>query len=184
MLNAAQKLFIANGVEATTVDQITAGAEVAKGTFYLYFSSKEDVLAALRERFVRDYLEGIKAAIAKRPEDDWPGILAAWVKAGVEGYIDAMALHDIVFHEPHHHHQSHAQIGGHVAVQHLAALLKAGIAAGAWSVDDPAFTALFLFHALHGTVHDTLAGRSRLNTARLVRDMQHLFFRAVGLPPR
>jgi AcrR family transcriptional regulator len=182
LMNAAQKLFIENGVAATTIDQITAGAAIAKGTFYLYFSSKEDVLAALRERFVRDYLEGIKTAVALRPTNDWPGKLAAWVKAGIEGYIDAAALHDIVFHEPHHEkHLSRIRFSGHVTVDDLAALLQAGTVAGAWSVADAEFTALSLFHALHGTVHDVVSGDSSFSTGRLIRDMQGHFFRVVGL---
>ncbi len=184
-MSAAQELFIENGVAPTTIDQIAAGASVAKGTFYLYFSSKEDVLAALRERFVEDYLAHIRNAIAKLPEDDWAGKLAAWVKAGIEGYIDTVALHDAVFHEPHHKpdEREHMQTSRHVTVQHLAALIEAGTSAGAWSVDDPAFTALSLFHALHGNVHDTLAQTKRIHKARLIRNMQIFFFRAVGLRP-
>lgn len=51
LMTSAQRLFLKHGVGSTTIEQITSGAEVAKGTFYLYFSSKEDVLEALRERF-------------------------------------------------------------------------------------------------------------------------------------
>ena len=50
-MDAAEKLFLEQGVAPTTVEQITDGAGVAKGTFYLYFSSKEDILSALGDRF-------------------------------------------------------------------------------------------------------------------------------------
>jgi AcrR family transcriptional regulator len=184
LINAAQKLFIENGVAATTIDQIAAGAQIAKGTFYLYFSSKEDVLAALRERFVRDYLDGIEAAVAERPAGDWRGRLAHWVKAGVEGYIDTQALHDVVFHEPHHRPDERPHgISAPSTVANLAALLAAGNSAEAWSVEDPAFTALALFHALHGAVHDTLACHNPSSRAQLVHAMESFFFSAVGLRP-
>jgi AcrR family transcriptional regulator len=179
LMNAAQRLFLENGVGPTTIDQITAGADVAKGTFYLYFSSKTDVLAALRERFVRDYLDGIRAAIAKRPADDWAGMLTAWVKAGLDGYLDAIPLHDLVFREPES--QPHKHIGNNITVTYLAEVLRAGVSAGAWRLDDPDFTALFLFHALHGSVHDAAAQQERLNRTRLVRTIETLFFRVVGL---
>jgi AcrR family transcriptional regulator len=182
LMNAAQRLFIENGVPATTIDQIAAGAQIAKGTFYLYFSSKEDVLAALRERFVRDYLNGIKTAVARRPESDWRGRLAGWVKAGVDGYIDTRALHDVVFHEPHHRPDERLPgISASDTVQNLAALLAAGTSGGAWSVEDPAFTALALFHALHGAVHDTVSGQSRLSRTQLILAMEAFFFSVVGL---
>src|ERR1035438_2043651 len=44
LMNAAERLFLSEGVAATTIEQITSAAAVAKGTFYLYFSSKDDVL--------------------------------------------------------------------------------------------------------------------------------------------
>src|SRR5215831_17373889 len=71
LMNAAQVLFLKHGVRPVTIDQITSSARVAKGTFYLYFSSKEDILAALGERFGRTLLSKIEAAIAARERDDW-----------------------------------------------------------------------------------------------------------------
>ena len=41
---AANRLFLEHGVDNTTVDAICAAAGVAKGTFYLYFHRKEDLL--------------------------------------------------------------------------------------------------------------------------------------------
>src|SRR5262245_12204096 len=41
---AANRLFLARGVGETTVDAICAAAGVAKGTFYVYFRRKEDLL--------------------------------------------------------------------------------------------------------------------------------------------
>jgi AcrR family transcriptional regulator len=41
---AANELFLKHGFESTTVDAIVAAAGVSKGTFYLYFERKEDLL--------------------------------------------------------------------------------------------------------------------------------------------
>ena len=41
---AANRLFLEHGVDNTTVDAICAAAGVAKGTFYLYFHRREDLL--------------------------------------------------------------------------------------------------------------------------------------------
>jgi AcrR family transcriptional regulator len=41
---AANQLFLEQGYEATTVDAIVAAAGISKGTFYLYFERKEDLL--------------------------------------------------------------------------------------------------------------------------------------------
>src|ERR1035441_10143564 len=68
LMKAARRLFLEQGVGATTIEQITSRADVAKGTFYLYFSSKEQVLAALGGRYGGEPLVKIKAAIADTPE--------------------------------------------------------------------------------------------------------------------
>ncbi|CAN5271314.1 hypothetical protein BH20ACT8_BH20ACT8_02390 [soil metagenome] len=44
LCDAALDLFAAKGVERTSVDEITAAAAVAKGTFYVHFQRKQDVL--------------------------------------------------------------------------------------------------------------------------------------------
>jgi AcrR family transcriptional regulator len=44
LVDAALDLFDAKGVEATSVDEITSAAAVAKGTFYVHFQRKQDVL--------------------------------------------------------------------------------------------------------------------------------------------
>ena len=44
LVSAALGLFADKGVEATSVDEIVAGADVAKGTFYVHFERKTDVL--------------------------------------------------------------------------------------------------------------------------------------------
>lgn len=50
IFKVAVKLFRDRGFEATTVDDITERADVAKGTFFNYFPRKEAVLAYLSER--------------------------------------------------------------------------------------------------------------------------------------
>jgi hypothetical protein len=125
-------------------------------------------------------LEDLKKAISKRSETDWKGKLAAWAKAGVTYFLEESAIHDLVFRE----YQLPSSKGEreNVVILHLSDLLEAGTAAGAWSVDDHRFTAIFLFHGLHGVVHDALAKEHRVARKLLVAKLQQACFRAVGLP--
>jgi TetR/AcrR family transcriptional regulator len=54
ILAAAREVFFETGIRRATVDAIAARAEVAKGTVYLYFETKETILAHL-------LLEGLDA---------------------------------------------------------------------------------------------------------------------------
>ena len=47
ILAAAREVFFDVGIRRATVDAIAARADVAKGTVYLYFNTKEDILANL-----------------------------------------------------------------------------------------------------------------------------------------
>lgn len=50
ILDAAERLFALRGYETATVNEILATVNIAKGTFYYYFKSKEEVLDAIVER--------------------------------------------------------------------------------------------------------------------------------------
>ena len=59
---SAYNLFIENGIEKTSIDDISKNAGVAKGTFYLYFSDKYDILNKL---ILQKSNEIIKEGLAK-----------------------------------------------------------------------------------------------------------------------
>lgn len=94
LLNAAQRLFLDQGFAATSVDKITAAAGVAKGTFYLYFTTKEDVRAALAERVARRHLEAIERAVAAAPERP----IEAWAEACMAFQSEELASAPIIDH--------------------------------------------------------------------------------------
>jgi AcrR family transcriptional regulator len=180
LMTAAQRLFLKHGVGPTTIEQITTGAAVAKGTFYLYFPSKEEVVAALRDRFAQNLLKEIEAAVAREMNEDWKGKLAAWAAACVAGYLDSTRLHDILFYgspRPSRH-----GLVKNIIIANLIELLRAGADAQAWAVDDPHFTAVFLFNGLHSTVDDANSSEKRVNRSRLQHKLQRVFLHAVGLP--
>lgn len=52
LLDAAQRLMLAKGFVATTVDDICEAAGLTKGSFFHYFDSKEDLAGATLDRFV------------------------------------------------------------------------------------------------------------------------------------
>ena len=50
ILDAAQLLFNSQGYDSTSVNAIIEHLGISKGTFYHYFSSKEDLIAGIAER--------------------------------------------------------------------------------------------------------------------------------------
>ncbi|MFO7742086.1 MAG: TetR/AcrR family transcriptional regulator [Anaerolineae bacterium] len=58
ILQAAREMFFENGFHHATVDSVAERAEVSKGTVYLYFASKEALLAHL-------LLEGLEELVSE-----------------------------------------------------------------------------------------------------------------------
>ncbi len=57
LLDSAYTLFIEKGVSSTTIAEICTEASIAKGTFYLYFKDKEDILRTLTKRISLNILK-------------------------------------------------------------------------------------------------------------------------------
>lgn len=106
LLAAGQALFLAKGIAGTSLDDVTQCAGVSKGLFYLYFSSKEDLVLALREQFSRALAERMRAAAEAVPASTgpvstasgWADRLDACVRAGFECYRELHDLHEVLFH--------------------------------------------------------------------------------------
>ena len=181
LMDAAERLFLKQGVGATTIEQITAKADVAKGTFYLYFSSKEDVRAALGDRFAQKHLHEIKHSIAKIPNAGWKEKLATWIRASVTFYLDSIRLHDMLFYESRA--PTRQGLVDNVVIDHLSELLEAGATAKAWSVESPRSTAVFLFSGIHAAVDDVYTKEKHVNRNRLLHTLEQLCFATHGLMP-
>ncbi|GII75085.1 TetR family transcriptional regulator [Sphaerisporangium rufum] len=66
LVDAAYELFLRQGYEATTVEQIAAAADISPRTLFRYFKTKED----LALDFLAEHEELVFAALAARPDDE------------------------------------------------------------------------------------------------------------------
>jgi AcrR family transcriptional regulator len=64
ILDAAERLFRERPDGLASMDELAEQAGVAKGTLYLYFPSKEEVLIALHERNMGGFFTKLEAALA------------------------------------------------------------------------------------------------------------------------
>ncbi|TDC56118.1 TetR family transcriptional regulator [Actinomadura sp. KC345] len=68
LVDAALDLFLSQGYEATTIDEIVAAVEVSQRTFFRYFATKEDVVTG----FLAEHDAILKEALAERPSGERP----------------------------------------------------------------------------------------------------------------
>ena len=64
LLRAARKVFFQKGIHTATIDDVAQEAEVGKGTVYLYFDTKETILAHLLLEGLEELVTCLEAAYA------------------------------------------------------------------------------------------------------------------------
>jgi AcrR family transcriptional regulator len=84
ILGAAVAVFARNGFEETRVEDILDAAGIARRTFYKYFRSKEDVLAAVYELATSELVGAMRSA---RDASSGGDALDA-IRAGLDVYLD------------------------------------------------------------------------------------------------
>jgi AcrR family transcriptional regulator len=64
IVDAAERVFVRDGYEASTMDHVSSEAEVSKGTLYLYFQNKDELRAAIGERWVSRLIDRLRPRLA------------------------------------------------------------------------------------------------------------------------
>lgn len=96
VIDAARELFIQHGQSATSVDAIAKRAGVAKGTVYLYFSSKEHIIEAIETQFNAQVLDRVQSA-ARSFAGAGTDAITAWCVELTHAYLDLLDTHDMLF---------------------------------------------------------------------------------------
>jgi AcrR family transcriptional regulator len=81
LVECALAVFAEKGVGASVIQDVIATAEVSQGTFYNYFRTNDELLAAVVQELSNELLEGIEGAVS-RNEDP-----AARIAHGVRLYL-------------------------------------------------------------------------------------------------
>jgi AcrR family transcriptional regulator len=61
IIRAGLEIFTSKGIEASTIDEIAAAADVGKGTIYNYFGAKEEIIVA----FLMDIEQQVQGEMAR-----------------------------------------------------------------------------------------------------------------------
>lgn len=180
LLDATEQLILRHDVTQLTVEDITTAAGVSKGTFYLYFATKDDALGVLRERYATRLLSVQAAAADELAPADWAGRLETWLVAGIEEHIRDPRLHNALFHHVDHHPvtltpdpEAPTAPSPNTQVEALTAILESGRKDGAFTVTDPLATAVLLFGAAHHAADYLYHAADPALTARVLMGLRH-----------
>jgi AcrR family transcriptional regulator len=98
LIDAALDLFLAQGYETTTIDEIVAAVDVSQRTYFRYFAGKEDVALSV----LTEYDALFVGALAECPADEPPiPALRAAIDVSLEAILDSDAAHAARFRKLH-----------------------------------------------------------------------------------
>lgn len=171
ILDAAARLAVEEGLENTSIAKVAEEAGIAKGSIYLQFESRQDLLAGLQADLWRQMLERPGEVIA---DDDltWAAKLDAVVEHWMRFEFDYHELYHAVFHTV----ATDSDEPLEAARALLRDLVTAGVDAGEFNLDglDDEVVLEFLLHGYIGPCFH----HSDPDIA--IANVQQLFRRAVG----
>jgi AcrR family transcriptional regulator len=157
LIDAAAAVFSAKGVAAASVDDIVRAAGVAKGTFYLYFATKDDAVNAVAAAMVEHVADRIEAVATDRARPPVERLLA--FGSEVRGVGDEPHERDLieVFHRAENR-MLHDRMSERALVRlrpAVAAIIADGIERGEFRRQDPSRAAAYVM-ACFGSLHEVV----------------------------
>jgi AcrR family transcriptional regulator len=152
------------------VEDITTEARTAKGNFYRYFPTWDDLLLGVRDHVLDSYREDLGRRYSGAGPIDWWTVTDEETDRFLDFQLSLGGLHQAIFHGP----AAQAQpIEEHRSARStLAWFLAAGISAGAFAAVDVEAIAPLMFDVLHGAADAIASGmddqRVRLATRHIV----------------
>ena len=178
LVDATATVFAERGVANTAVSDIVAAAGVAKGTFYLYFESKDDALVAVAERVVDGIMDAAEAMVAG--EVSAPEQLRSFI--GALGRFDqepeVLEVAEVL-HRPENR-ALHDRLEERMVprmVPLVEAIVRRGVTEGTFTVPDPRAAAWFILGGLRGA---ELAGTPTAEMPAALTAATELALRVVG----
>ena len=167
LVDAAEALFFEKGYEATSVDEIIRRAEISKGAFYYYFTSKEAVLEALAERMAVEAVERVRPLLEDESLNAYERLhrfLQQNRRLKAQQAPEILALFEALFRPQNLalYHHVHGRIS-RVLNPVMAGIIRQGMEEGTFLPGDPEITAdilLSLTTATHSVVAALINART------------------------
>ena len=172
IVEAAERLLQAHG-SRVRVEDVVREAGVAKGTFFLYFPTWDDLLETVRQRLVSDFDAAYPLPTEVDRPVDWPALVAWQAGAFIDFASARQGIGEALFHSDFTERRPLADN----AILRLSAVIRAGQEAEAFGPVDPEPTARLMFAAIDEAAHAVAGGAER---AAILAALQGLLRRTLA----
>lgn len=101
ILEAAQEIFFAKGLDQATIDEVAEKAELSKGTIYLYFKSKEELYISVLLKgldILNEQFYSLKTHFNEKKADELIGEAGEIYYAFYRKYPEFFYIHSLLYH--------------------------------------------------------------------------------------
>ncbi len=181
LIDAAERLFMERGYEATTVSDIVQEVGVAQGTFYYYFPSKEEILEAIIEKDMAA-LEDDARLITQDPQLDPASKINAMVNSIIGISSSRKEIMDYLHKESNA--VMHEKMERHLIerlVPLMAEVVAKGTKEGRFDVEHPTETVEFLLASMVYFFHHPEIFADPVRSKKMRSTLETILGRALGL---
>ena len=184
ILRAARRVIGEVGFEEASMDRIAHEAGVAKGTIYLYFRNKEELLAHVADHGFHELMERARPAVAKArgAAPKLVGLLGAALAHTAENREIFRALQERTRHgiEPASPLGEKLERNREELLQLAAGIIERGARSGELRGCDSRRAARFLIESLRGAIVDRYHNPSQAGVAKDAEEIVDFFLHGVG----
>jgi len=180
ILKAGREVFSAVGFSEATIADITAAADMGKGSFYMYFETKDHVLGALWEEYVNAFYDTTEEILSKG--DAWWPTLDQLLAQLIEHAIDHSELHRLVYGSANAKALELCKESNARVIDLICDFITRGATAGAFQSRNPDWALRMIFHAADGLLDDLISRQEPIDTKAVTDSIQELAHRTLGDP--
>jgi AcrR family transcriptional regulator len=187
ILKTAEEVFIANGYFDTSIDEIASRVGIGKGTVYLHFPSKEDLVVAILTRDMQAFLQAVDDAVSASSSLTASEKLKSILHFMYTGFYSKRArLLSSIYHSPDlqrffmQKKESMRELWSQLAAR-IRAVLEEGKATGEFDKDIPTSVMLNAFFCLQSPrTYEVLVVGEQMSPEELVKHLGEIYFKGIA----
>jgi AcrR family transcriptional regulator len=184
IVRAARRVIGESGFDEASMERIAAEAGISKGTIYLYFRNKEDLLANVSQLGFEELMARARGQVARARGT--PAKLAGLVRAALEHTRENREIFRVVQERTQLGVRRESLLGRKLEetreglLQYVTSLVEDGVHSGELRKCDARRVARFLIETMRGAIVDRIQNQSLKGVERDAEAIVDFFLHGVG----
>ena len=183
ILDAAVAVFMRKGIADAKVEEITDLAEVSKGTFYLYFKTKDEAAAAAWQQHMNTFAEVGEVILADTSRPLGERLVDA-IESLARFALDHADVHRALYDAAGAEQVKSA--ANERLIPMIGSAVRSGVETGELDCPHPEMMARALYHGFCGAATDAITGFVAIDPSEMIKaagEMTRATFRFTKIDP-